>query len=1074
MQSERGFLSQIRFSHGLSLWAATARGLDVIIVTIVFVLLGDVVTSAGSLSVLAFLLVALLVLVNVLGYIELSSGLARSGNAYALVRERTRGGGLSFFAGWLLALSGLGLCALLAQSAARYLGALAQNIWGLSFPFTPAAMVLVLLITLVNTLHRRVGRGQLFSLLVVLLLVLLALLSLPQVRVEHYALEHPRLGEATSLLLAAFIGLEIITGRQREVRARAVGLTSALIVTLVVTVVLGAGLAAAVVGVVGPQATSLAGIALLPAGEAVAGSNGQVVVLLMGSAALLLALGRVLTLVVRQLYVMSRDGFFSPGLHRPYFRHGIPLRLMLLVACLVLPLMYIPTPLLSRVSGLLYLFVLMLVNLVLILRLPRTEADVAAAVVPARSSLSGMIFRLWAPSLTLLVDVVVVFLWGWQPLVWVLAGLLLGGLYFLVYGRGHYLAAQEGVTIFRPPKEERKPAELFRVLVPVANPSTAGALVRVAGQVAQSQGGEALALQVVVVPEPVPLESGRYRARVGSALLEKALTMARDEGLPVQAMTRVARSAAQGILEAAAEEKADLILMGWRGPVRPRSASLGSVVDTVLRDAPSDVLIMQGKGDMALKRILVPTAGGPHARVAARLANLLGRAWGSEVTLLYVQRGPASPEQLEENKQRIAETLEGLFWEEPPGQKIVQAASVVEGIVQEARSYDLVLLGVSEESALDQFVFGNLPLQVAAQVPAAALVQGYHGLTELWGKRFLRAVLGLLPVLGDEERLEAGQEIGRGAQPGINYYVLIVLSCVIAALGLLLNSPAVVIGAMLVAPLMSPILALSYGLIQGDLWVIRFATEAIFRGVALSLVIAVMIGFLSPLKIVTTEMQARAQPTLLDMGVALASGMAGAYAMTRKDVSAALPGVAIAAALMPPLATVGVALSLGELRVAGGALLLFVTNIAAISLAGAVVFFALGLRPQKWEPESRRRLRRGLVVSLVLLLALSVPLALILRGIVRDIAQERAIREVLSTNLEAQDVHLVTLEIDRQEDGLLIVATVRSVQVLAQEEADNLSRLLQERLGLPVRLEIVVLPVVRSDLPIPVSTVLYA
>jgi uncharacterized hydrophobic protein (TIGR00271 family) len=585
--------------------------------------------------------------------------------------------------------------------------------------------------------------------------------------------------------------------------------------------------------------------------------------------------------------------------------------------------------------------------------------------------------------------------------------------------------------------------------------------LRLASQIAQAQNGRVLVLQTIVVPDPMPLEIGRRRAQAERELLEKALALANEENLPVQTMTRIARSVAQGILETAAEEQVNLIVMGWRGPTGSRG-TFGPIVDSVLRDAPCDVMVARGDRARLAKRILIPTSGGPHAQAASRLAALMAEPCGAEITFLYVQPRPATPQQLEENRSRITEAIERLAPECPTDQKVVLAPSVVEGIVEEAQEHDLVLLGVSEENLLDRLVFGSVPLQVAARVPATILVQGYRGLTGRWTRKATRALLDVLPTLSREERLEVRQELGRGARPGINYFVLIVLSCIIAALGLLLNSPSVVIGAMLVAPLMSPVMAFSLGLVTGDLRLIRFSTEAIVKGVALDIIITAFIGLLSPLKTVSGEMLAQAQPTLLDMVIALAAGTAGAYAVARKDVSAALPGVAIAASLTPPLATAGLSLSLGDAQVAGGAFLLFVTNIAAISLAGGVVFLLLGIRPQTWGPESRRQLRQRLIGSLLLLLAIAIPLGIIMNQTVREAAQEQKGQEILARYLAAQNSRLVSLEVEHTRSSLLIVATVHATHPIDEETVADLETTLSEQMDQPVQLDMVVLPIVRS------------
>jgi uncharacterized hydrophobic protein (TIGR00271 family) len=1044
VQDERGFLSRIRFSRGLNLWQATSRGLGLVAATVIFVLLGEASAAVGPLVPVAILLTSLLVVLNGLGYAELAVGSRRSGGAYTSVHHESSSGGWAFLTGWALALAGLGLCALLAQGAARHLGLLLEGLLPRPVPASLLAMGLAVLVVAGACLGSQIGRRLSFTLPMVILLLVLALLAAPRLPAVDYGTVYSQPGPAMVLLMVAFTGLETITGTQGEIRRPAINLPRTLLGVPLLAAVLGAGLAV----VAGPHLTAVTGAPLASLGEAVAGATGRAAVLVTGVAVLVLSLGQALTMVVRHLYVMSRDGFWPEWACHTHPRRRVPIRLILLVGLLLLPTVWVPTGVLGRVGGLLYLLVLGAVNLTLARRSRKgTESSFRLP------------FHPWVPALAVAVDLLLIPLWGLTAAALAAGCLCVGALIYTVYGRSHHIEAQEGVTIFRPADEERAPSA-FRVLVPIADAATAERLLRIAGRLAQAQEGEVLALQVVVVREPVPLEAGRQRAQASRTLLDQALAFAHQEGLPVETMTRVARSAAQGILDTAAEERTDLIVLDWRGPPRSRGASVGPIVDAVLRDAPCDVLVVRGATLVPPRRILVPTAGGLHARAAARLALALAEPFGAETTLMCVQVGPTNQRQTEETRCQLADTLEGLSPEHPPQQKVVTASSVIEGILQEAQQYDLVFLGVSEESLFDRLVFGSVPLQVAARVPTTALVQGHRGITGLWTRRLLRALQNILPALNSEEQWEVRRELSKGAQPGIDYFVLIVLSCVIAALGLLLDSPAVVIGAMLVAPLMTPILAFSLGLVLGDLRLIRFSVEAILKGVTLAVVIAAFIGLLSPLNVVTGEMAARARPTLLDMVVALVSGMAGAYALARKDVSAALPGVAVAAALMPPLATVGLGLALGEIGLAGRAFLLFATNIAAISLAGGIVFLLLGIRPHAWGPESRRRLRQRLAASFLLLLAISIPLGIILSNVVQGTLQRQTAEEVLAEYTAAEGGGLVDLEMEWEEADLHIVASVRSSQPIEQQTVEDMQAALSEGLGYPVRLEVIVLPVV--------------
>jgi uncharacterized hydrophobic protein (TIGR00271 family) len=145
------------------------------------------------------------------------------------------------------------------------------------------------------------------------------------------------------------------------------------------------------------------------------------------------------------------------------------------------------------------------------------------------------------------------------------------------------------------------------------------------------------------------------------------------------------------------------------------------------------------------------------------------------------------------------------------------------------------------------------------------------------------------------------EDITLGSDPKFSFYALLVASSLIAAFGLIANSTAVVIGAMLVSPLMTPIMGIALGLVRGDAGLLRRALLAEILGVVLAVGMAALFGLL-PIKIeATPEMLARTEPTLLDLLVAVLAGFAGAYAMVDERISPALPGVAIATAIVPPL-----------------------------------------------------------------------------------------------------------------------------------------------------------------------------
>ena len=210
------------------------------------------------------------------------------------------------------------------------------------------------------------------------------------------------------------------------------------------------------------------------------------------------------------------------------------------------------------------------------------------------------------------------------------------------------------------------------------------------------------------------------------------------------------------------------------------------------------------------------------------------------------------------------------------------------------------------------------------------------------------------------------------------FFVLMVLSAAIAAFGLANDSAAVVIGAMLVAPLMTPILAVAAAIVQG--WGRRaveslaIITAGAISAIAVSFVIALFTPSLHTELPLPGELLARTAPNMIDLFIALAAGAAGGFVAVRTEASGALPGVGIAVALVPPLATVGITAGLGRWDLSAGALLLFLTNLVAIILGSAFVFKIIGVRGRKEEQRQPLWARRMAMLLILATIGLIVPL----------------------------------------------------------------------------------------------------
>ncbi|HSH03562.1 MAG TPA: TIGR00341 family protein [Anaerolineae bacterium] len=436
-----------------------------------------------------------------------------------------------------------------------------------------------------------------------------------------------------------------------------------------------------------------------------------------------------------------------------------------------------------------------------------------------------------------------------------------------------------------------------------------------------------------------------------------------------------------------------------------------------------DVAIIHERDDTELSddgtfnNILIPTSGGPNTTHALRL--LLPMHHNTKLTAAYITRPLPDDQHQTEGDSRLRQLLEFIDAQDRVKRKVVAADHVITGIVDEAnKNYDLIIIGGSRLTAQEMARKGNIPATISnrSQPPVAVI---YHNTSRVDNVLTTLAwrLQEIIPRLPLHERTQIYRRVRRGARPDIDFFILIGLSALIAALGLLLDSAAVVIGAMLVAPLMSPIVGTGLAVVMGDSRFLRVALQAVMRGVLLAIVLGCVAGLMRFNYPLTSEILARTQPSLLDLGVALFAGMAGAYAICNSDAAAALPGVAISAALVPPLTTVGITFITGNFQLSLRALLLFSTNLVAISIASVIVFLVLGFRPSTTRAgvkEARRAVQQQSVrLALVLLVIVSIILFVLSYPVAREDFLRREIRDITFQGVATVlDGRLTTLDMN--------------------------------------------------------------
>ena len=322
---------------------------------------------------------------------------------------------------------------------------------------------------------------------------------------------------------------------------------------------------------------------------------------------------------------------------------------------------------------------------------------------------------------------------------------------------------------------------------------------------------------------------------------------------------------------------------------------------------------------------------------------------------------------------------------------------------------------------------------------------------ESWVESWLRAIRELGHVT-PQRRAPVRVDILAGSQPTLIYDALLGISELIAGFALLLDSDATLIGANVVAPLMTPIFGVALGLTRGDLSLLRIALIAEFGGALVGIVLCYGLGLLPFAIEVTPGLLAQTHPTLIDLMVAALAGSAGALAMIDERVSPALPGVAIATALNPPIAAIGLCLALGAYEGAWGAFVLFFANVLAILFVAGAMFVAAGF-VSRAEIGSLGGLARRFSVAALGLLLVTGLLTQYLVAMVGDLRADRTIGATLDSELAHEpSTALVSVDFDRSKDGVEVLSTVRTPRVIPPERVKRIQEALEKALGEPVRL----------------------
>ncbi len=313
----------------------------------------------------------------------------------------------------------------------------------------------------------------------------------------------------------------------------------------------------------------------------------------------------------------------------------------------------------------------------------------------------------------------------------------------------------------------------------------------------------------------------------------------------------------------------------------------------------------------------------------------------------------------------------------------------------------------------------------------------------------------------DKKRQEkVYDEIRENAKGDFDFFVLTIFSGIIITLGLVVNSSAVVIGGMLLAPLVWPILSLSMAIIKGRSRLIQDSVFTLLRSTALIFVIALFLGLMSPdYALQGSEFLSRTSPTIFELFIALAAGFVGAFVITYPKIGAAIAGVVIAAAIVPPIPVMGISVSHGNLGMAGGSFILFMSNLIAVTFSSSILFLVARFKGPSSEKGQERR-KNNIRWTLVFLFVMTIPLFLITSKVVKENNQQNIVRDVAKVIIP--DSNITDVKISEKNNVSTVSITIQYSGDLTEKQINELKDILSIKMDKIIVPRITIVPIIKT------------
>ena len=750
----------VSFARDLGTFDATMIGIGAMIGAGIFVLTGMAAGEAGPAALLAFALNGVVTLLTALCYAELASAYPKSGGGYSYITKAFPGPA-GFVSGWMLWFCYIIACALYARGFGSYFWEFVRHYFpgvsGLVFQVLGHNAPELLMTTVVGVVFILINmRGtaltgsveNIITMAKIVILGIFILYGLKQIfhmPVEAAASFKPFFPKgfggvvmAMGLTFIAFEGYDLIATVAEEIKNPEKTIPRATLISLAVTISIYLLVLLVCIGAIRPDSgTSWQFLgryqetAIAKAAENFMPFFGVALIIFGGLLSTVSALNATILASSRVAFSMSRDKMLPrsistihPDRRTPHIAIAVTGIIVLVMAVLF------PIHVIGSAASVMFLLTFMLVNLSLIAlrrKFPELKGGFRVPFYPV-TPIAAIVLNLILAIGQFDFDARAWYI----TIVWIIVGLFV----YFVYFEKTTAAEMPQVLAVQQPKNES--SYDYRILIPLHNPDNVIPLMKMAIPLAKARKGEIIVLGVVDIPINLPPHEGMRWIHHKTPLLKTAIRFGREEGVETRSALRIAHHVYDGIIEAAVSEKASLVLMGWKGYTTTRDRIFGEVTDKTVRQVPCDLITVKLNAAPSIKRILIPTAGGPHATLAAEFVARYREAYGYEVSCCYVVPPDANDYQREMAREWIRKTTRITALEGKAQVQLIEGKRIAEALVRAGKEYDLIVLGASKEGIFSSVLFGEIPEKVArySQTPVM-IVKRYEGPLKTLVKRIM-------------------------------------------------------------------------------------------------------------------------------------------------------------------------------------------------------------------------------------------------------------------------------------------------------------------------------------------------